>query len=74
MARCQPDGRLAPGQLLHIAGPNDGGRRVYDVWESHPRHDTAFREKLERIMQVVGFPPPGSTGIFQVEHMLAKAV
>lgn len=62
---------LAPGQLVHFAGPMDGGWRVVNVWESQEAAETFTREKVVPARQKVGMPNP-PLGPFHPVHRLAK--
>ncbi len=61
--------QLAPGQLVHVAGPVDGGWQVVNVWESQEAADK-FREKLAAAQQKAGMSPRPPK-VFPV-HRLAK--
>ena len=50
--------RLPEGQLVHVAGPIEGGWRVIDVWESREAYDAFARDVLAPMMG--GDPPPSS--------------
>jgi hypothetical protein len=41
---------LPPGQLVHMAGPIDGGWRVIDLWESRADFDRFAAETLAPAM------------------------
>lgn len=64
--------QLAPGQLVHFAGPMEGGGwRIVNVWESQEASDK-FEEKLIPARRKAGLPdviPPQK--LFPV-HRLAK--
>jgi hypothetical protein len=64
--------QLAPGQLVHFAGPMEGGGwRIVNVWESQEASDK-FEEKLIPARRKAGLPdvvPPQK--VFPV-HRLAK--
>jgi hypothetical protein len=49
-------GHLAPGGVLHCAGPMEeaAGWRVFDVWESQADFDRFRREKLDAAMRKIG--------------------
>ena len=59
------------GQLLHAAGPIDGGWRTVDVWESQEAADRFFREHLAAIFAEVGVTTDVQPQIFPV-HTLYK--
>jgi hypothetical protein len=50
------------GQLVHLAGPYEGGWRVIDVWESQADADRFFTDHLESAFRETGgmldAPPP----------------
>jgi hypothetical protein len=46
--------QLAPGQLVHIAGPVEGGWQVVNVWESQEAADKFFNEKVKPARQKAG--------------------
>lgn len=46
-----PDGKVAPGVLFHVAGPSPDGWRVVEVWESQEALDLFFQEKLGAALQ-----------------------
>lgn len=58
MEMAHPGGRLAPGCLMHIAGPHDGGVRIVDVWESQEVFDAFVREQLQPALVKNGVTPP----------------
>jgi hypothetical protein len=62
--------QLAPGQLVHFAGPTAGGWQVVTVWESQEVADKYLKEKVKPARQKFGLPetPPK---VFPV-HRLAK--
>lgn len=63
--------QLAPGQLVHFAGPTEGGWQIVNVWESQEASDK-FQEKLIPARRKAGMPdvmPPQK--VFPV-HRLAK--
>lgn len=62
--------KLAPGQLVHIAGPVDGGWQVVNVWESQEIADKFRTEKLAPAQQKAGLSPRPPK-VSQV-HRLAK--
>ena len=59
------------GQLLHAAGPIDGGWRTVDVWESQEAAERFFREHLAAIFAEVGVTTEVQPQIFPV-HTLYK--
>ena len=46
--------QLAPGQLVHIAGPVEGGWQVVNVWESQEAGEKFFKEKVTPAAQKAG--------------------
>jgi hypothetical protein len=56
------------GNLVHIAGPTEGGWRMVDVWESEEALN-AFLAVLGPISQSAGFAPPHVTS-WPVHNML----
>ena len=62
--------QLAPGQLVHFAGPVEGGWRVVNVWESQEVADKFWNEKVKPARQKAGLPDTAPTS-FPV-HRLAK--
>jgi len=48
---------LAEGQILHLAGPYDGGWRTVDVWESQEAADRFFRDHLSVAFAETGDVP-----------------
>ncbi|SRR5258708_872955 len=56
------------GNLVHIAGPIEGGFRVVDVWESQEALN-AFMGVLGPVAQSVGIPAPQVT-IWPAHNML----
>ena len=48
--------QLAPGQLIHIAGPVEGGWQVVNVWESQEAGEKFFKEKVEPARKNAGVP------------------
>jgi hypothetical protein len=47
---------LGPGQLVHIAGPVEGGWLVVTVWESQEVAEKFFNEKVKPARQKAGLP------------------
>ena len=62
--------QLAPGALVHIAGPIAGGWQVVNVWESQEAADK-WNEKVLAARQKAGMPESLPPTIFPV-HRLAK--
>ena len=62
---------LAPGQLVHFAGPVEGGWRVVNVWESQEIADNFAKEKVIPARQKVGMPDAPMPKSYPV-HRLAK--
>ena len=64
-------GKPAPGQLLHVEGPMEGGgTRVVDVWESEAAFQAFAQEKLGPIMQRLGVQAPGPRAVWPVTAVL----
>ena len=63
--------QLAPGQLVHFAGPTAGGWQVVNVWESQEAADKWMKEKVNPARQKAGMPEPLQPKVFPV-HRLAK--
>jgi len=50
--------KLAPGQLVHFAGPLEGGGwQIFNVWESQAAHEAWVREVIAPAMQAAGAAP-----------------
>jgi hypothetical protein len=65
---------LQPGNLVHMAGPIEGGRRVVEVWES-PEAMGAFFESPETAAAFqAGGVPPLPPDVFPVDTLVAAAV
>lgn len=62
-------GKSPAGQILHTAGPMDGGWRVVDVWESQEAFNTFYQEGLSAAAQKHGMPRP-QIATMQVYSML----
>lgn len=62
--------QLAPGQLVHFAGPVEGGWQVVNVWESQEAADKFNTEKVNPARQKAGWSQ-GAMKTFPV-HSLAK--
>lgn len=64
--------QLAPGQLVHFAGPMEGGGwRIVNVWESQEASDR-FEEKLVPARRKVGLPDTVPPRHVYPVHRLAK--
>jgi hypothetical protein len=61
----------APGSLVRIAGPTQGGWRVISVWESQEAFDQFRRERLEPALQAEGRPVP-QFQVWPVESVLLQ--
>jgi heme-degrading monooxygenase HmoA len=59
---------LAPGQLVHIAGPVEGGWLVVTVWESQEVVEKFFNEKVKPARQKAGLPDVAPK-TFQVHNL-----
>ncbi len=53
-----PAGNPAPGSLVRLAGPFEGGWRIIGVWESQEAWETFRRERLEPALRQAGRPVP----------------
>ena len=62
--------QLAPGQVVHFAGPVAGGWQVVNVYETQEAADK-WNEKVMAARQKAGMPAPLPPTIFPV-HRLAK--
>lgn len=63
---------LQPGNLVHAAGPTEGGWRVVEVWESEAAMGAFFQSAAAATaMKAAGIPPAQPT-VFPV-HTLAAA-
>ena len=65
-------GHLAPGGVLHCAGPMEGdaGWRVVDVWESQADFDRFRREKLDAAMRKIGAEMPSRVITWPVHNVM----
>ena len=66
-----PDGTLAPGGIVHVAGPVEGGWRVVEVWETRQAFDKFYAEKLQPALQEAGVPPVEPT-FFSVHNVIER--
>jgi len=58
------------GQLIHLAGPYNGGWRTVDVWESQEAADRFFRDYLSAaFMATGGIPNSGAPQVFPVHDL-----
>ena len=62
----------APGEVLSIVGPLDGGWQVVDVWESQDVFETYMRDKVKPVLQRLGLQDPAVT-VFPVYDLQIKA-
>lgn len=62
-------GKPVAGQVLHAAGPYEGGWRVVDVWESRVAFDRFFHERLVGVIEQVGGPQPDPPQFFEVYNI-----
>ena len=60
--------QLAPGQLVHFAGPVEGGWQVVTVWESQEVADKFFNENVKPARQKAGVQEVVPK-IFPVHHL-----
>jgi hypothetical protein len=62
----------APGGLVHIAGPMDGGYRLVDIWENREVAERFMNERIAPAAQELGLqqgPPPQ---FFEVRGLLIR--
>jgi quinol monooxygenase YgiN len=65
---------LQPGNLLHLAGPTEGGWRVMEVWESPAAMGTFFQSAAAgEAFQAAGIPPAQPT-VFPITALVADLV
>ena len=58
------------GQLLHLAGPYNGGWRTVDVWETQEDADAFFRDHLApAFLATGGIPEGGEPQVFPVHDL-----
>ncbi len=58
------------GQIMHIAGPYNGGWRTVDVWESQEAADRFFQEHLSKVfMETGGIPDAPEPQVFPVHEL-----
>jgi hypothetical protein len=57
------------GGMMHVAGPMEGGWRVFDVWESQEALDAFFQERLGAALQKAGVPS-AKPKVFKVHTMM----
>jgi len=59
------------GQILHLAGPYNGGWRTVDVWESQEAADRFFRDHLSAAFaETGGIPDSGPPQVFPVHDLM----
>ncbi len=59
------------GQILHLAGPYNGGWRTVDVWESREASDSFFRDHLSVAFTETGGIPEGAPPqVFPVHELM----
>jgi hypothetical protein len=65
-------GHLAPGGVLHCAGPMEEGAgwRVVDVWESQADFERFRREKLDAAMRKIGAEMPPRVITWPVHNVM----
>jgi hypothetical protein len=59
----------APGRIVHVAGPMEGGWQVVDVFESQAAFEQFVGGRLGPVMQKLGIAPPPIT-LSPVHNML----
>lgn len=73
VAAVHPGGGLPPGQVLHVAGPTEGGWTITAVHETQESWE-AFRDKtlIPRLQEGIrgGFEMPPEERAFPVDTML----
>ncbi len=63
----------APGGLLHLAGPMDGGWRIIDVWESREAAEALYTDAWRRrVEEIYGVAPV--VRYFEVPVLIENAV
>ena len=73
-AKLEPDDNPPEGMIVHAAGQRqDGGMRVFDVWESEEAYNT-FREQrlMPAVEEVLGGIPdePPDIEIYELHHFI----
>ncbi|MCL5773791.1 MAG: hypothetical protein M1536_05365 [Firmicutes bacterium] len=63
-------GKAPAGQILHVAGPMEGGFRVIDVWESEEAKNRFFNEHLNSAFKEVGLELPRYKITFKVHNIM----
>jgi hypothetical protein len=48
----------APGEVLSVVGPLDGGFQIFDVWESQEAFETYMRERVQPVFEKLGVQAP----------------
>jgi hypothetical protein len=52
----------APGSLVHLAGPMEGGWRIIEVWESEQAASAFYRSaQFQQMNQRLGLPKANTT-------------
>ena len=59
-----------PGRTFHVAGPYEGGWRVFDVWESQEQFDTFAKEQIGPISARHGVTTPPKITIWPVHNQI----
>jgi hypothetical protein len=65
-------GKVAPGEIFHVAGPYEGGWRVVEVWESQEQFEQFAREQFSPLTRKHGAPNPPNITIWEVHNYLTK--
>jgi hypothetical protein len=63
-----PDGKVAPGVIFHVAGPATDGWRVVEVWESQEALDKFCQDKLGAALQKANISVQPE--VFPVQNMM----
>ena len=64
---------LQPGNLVHMAGPTEGGRRVVEVWESPEVMGAFFQSPEAAAAFQAGELPPLQPDVFPIDTLAAAA-
>jgi hypothetical protein len=57
----QRNDKPAPGEVLSLVGPVDGGWQVVDVWESPEVFEAYMRDTVQAVLQQLGLRAPEVT-------------
>ena len=64
---------LQPGNLVHMAGPIEGGWRVIEVWESPEQMGAFFQSPEAAAAFQAGGVPPLQPDVFPIDTLVAAA-